>query len=289
MAINVFTELKQLLTDPKTNFFPTSSTLPQVGGSPLPLLALVNEDSISTPQLPLNISGVRNLVTSIGLDDLNTLNSNLLDAIKNGNPLNALKAIVEIPRELQVMAGQAETLLAHQLIIGASLFSIFATLDPTNQHNLLNSVYSAQAQYFFAGGYTTVAGQKISPPDLPSGSDLAGADPKTFFSQKTGERYVRDLTRVGFEAVANDTWKLLTRYEKIDTTGAIKNKDKAKTWFKGYSDYSEAGVTSAVEQALSQGGGPVQANLLLAAGVATAAGTAARKATQHVFLQEIGI
>ena len=150
---------------------------------------------------------------------------------------------------------------------------------------MIKSAYQGQSQYFFAeGGYTTVAGQKIAPPDLPSGTAI-----NNLFSDKTGERYVRDLTRVGFEAVANDTWDLILRYNKIDTTNAITNKPKAKAWFKGYSDYAEAGVTSALEQALSQGGGPVQANPLLAAGVATAAGTAARKATQHVYLQEIGI
>jgi len=89
--------------------------------------------------------------------------------------------------------------------------------------------------------------------------------------------------------VANDTWQLTGRDNKIDSTAAITNKAKAKAWSKGYSDYSEAVLTSAVEQALSPGGGPVQANPPLAASVAPAAGIAACKAAQHVFLQEIGI
>ncbi|MGA2410187.1 MAG: hypothetical protein ABSG46_07340, partial [Candidatus Binataceae bacterium] len=117
------------------------------------------------------------------------------------------------------------------------------------------------------------------------------------FSRKTGEQYVRDLTRIGFEAVADQTWKLADRYDQIAKNAALKASDplkindlsKAQTWFKGFADHSEASVTSAVEQVLSQSGGPVPANALLAAGIGTAAGTAARKASQHVFLEEIGI
>jgi hypothetical protein len=287
MGIDIFNELGKLVANPKLNFFPAPLTLPSVGADSdgLLLLRLVNDNSSPTPQLPLTISAIQNLVESVGRDDLQNLGGKLLDAIKSGNPINAVKAIVEIPQELEPLARQGGALLSHQLIIGASLVSIFKAVDPRNEHNVIESVYSAHSQYFFAdGGYTTVADQKIAPPDLPSADGL-----KAFFAEKTGERYVRDLTRVGFEAVANDTWGLIQRYGRIDTTAAITNKAKAKAWFKGYSDYAEAGVTSAVEQALSQGGGPVQANPLLAASIATAAGTAARKATQHVFLQEIGI
>jgi hypothetical protein len=285
MATSVFAELQRLLTDPKANFFPTSAILPPVAADGLPLLDLINNAAFLTPKLPLTISAVPSFVRSLGTDELKILNANLLAAITSGDPVGALKALIEIPQGLQALAAQAESLLVHQLVIGASLFSVIAALDPRNQHNLFNSVHSAHAQYFFSeGGYTTVADQKITPPDLSTG--LAS---KAFFSEKTGERYVRDLTRVGFEAVANDNWDLKNRYQAIDRAVAIKDKTKAKSWFKGYSDFSEASVTSAVEQALSQGGGPVQANPLLAAGVATAAGTAARKATQHVFLKEIGI
>jgi hypothetical protein len=283
MGIDMFNELGKLIANPKTNFFPAPLTLPPVGA--LPLLQLINDNDSQTPKFPLTVSAIQNLVESVGRDDLQNLGGKLLDSIKSGNPINAVKAIVEIPHELEPLAREGGALLAHQLIIGASLVSIFRAFDPGNEHNVVESVYNAHSQYFFAdGGYTTVADQKIAPPDLPSGTGLKG-----LLSEKTGERYVRDLTRVGFEAVANDTWDLIKRYGKINTTGAITNKAKAKAWFKGYSDYAEAGVTSAVEQALSQGGGPVQANPLLAAGIATASGTAARKATQHVFLQEMGI
>jgi hypothetical protein len=207
VAINVFTKLQRLLlADPKTNFFPTSPILPHVGGGGFPLLDLINDSKTPTPKLPLTISAIRSLVTSLGPDDLMTLDANLLNLIRSGSPVDALEAIVDIPRELQGLAAQVEILLVHQLVIGASLFSIIAALDPKNKYNLFNSAYDAHGQYFFSDrGYTTVAGQDISPPDLSMGSQ-----PITI-SQKTGERYVRDLTRVGFEAVANDTWNLIDR------------------------------------------------------------------------------
>jgi hypothetical protein len=134
VAINVFTKLQRLLADPKTNFFPTSAILPQVGGGGLPLLDLINDSKTPTPKLPLTISALRSLVTSLGPDDLMTLDANLLNLIKSGSPVDALEAIVDIPRELQGLAAQVENLLVHQLVIGASLFSIIAALDPKNEH-----------------------------------------------------------------------------------------------------------------------------------------------------------
>jgi hypothetical protein len=213
--------------------------------------------------------------------------------------------------DLQKLGAQATNLLAAQFIIGASLLSIVQALDPKN----LDSVFDAQSQYFFghhpvdprdpskgtAAGYVTIGGEVIAPPALPTLSSIAALKSLgNISSNKTGEQYVRDLTRVGFEAVANDVWNLENRYDQIAANAKlvpgnpkfqlkINDPTKAQSWFKGFADYAESAVTSVVEQALSQSGGPVPANALLAAGIATAAGTAARKASQHVFLQEIGI
>ena len=188
--------------------------------------------------------------------------------------------------QISLLAQQAEALVANQIIIGASLLSIIQALDPFGNHNLITSIFSAQSEYFFNGGYLTVADEKIIPPSL------ATADPKTFFSEKTGERYVRDLTRVGFEAVANDTWRLIDRYKTMSKDPRIKDVGKAQKWFKGFADYAEASVTSVIEQVLSHGGGlgvSIPTNPVVAAGIATAAGTAARKAAQQTFFDEIGI
>jgi hypothetical protein len=62
----------------------------------------------------------------------------------------------------------------------------------------------------------------------------------------------------------------------------------AKRWFKGFATMAESGVTAAVEETLL-GIGTFQGNRLIAASAGVYAGTAARKATQHVFLAELGV
>jgi hypothetical protein len=66
------------------------------------------------------------------------------------------------------------------------------------------------------------------------------------------------------------------------------NQTKARRWFKGAASLSESLVTSAVEEA-SLGVAQFQTNAVIAAAAATFAGTVARKATQHVFLSEVGV
>jgi anti-sigma regulatory factor (Ser/Thr protein kinase) len=63
---------------------------------------------------------------------------------------------------------------------------------------------------------------------------------------------------------------------------------KARRWFKGAASLSESLVTSAVEE-VALGVSEFQTNAVLAAAAATFAGTVARKATQHVFLAEVGV
>ncbi|MBI3301991.1 MAG: hypothetical protein HYZ72_07940 [Deltaproteobacteria bacterium] len=63
-------------------------------------------------------------------------------------------------------------------------------------------------------------------------------------------------------------------------------KNKFADWFKGFSSVAESTVTGAVEEA-SLGVAAFQSNALIAASVGTFAGTAARKAAQHVFLSEL--
>jgi hypothetical protein len=61
---------------------------------------------------------------------------------------------------------------------------------------------------------------------------------------------------------------------------------KFASWFKGFASMAEAAVMSSVEEACL-GVAAFQTNALLAASAGTFAGTAARKAAQHVFLSEL--
>ena len=313
--MGILQQLETLLGNPKM-FSPTSAigffpALPAGQLPPVnPLLVLINDKNSPAPKFPLTIPAIKSLVESAGAGELHTLEGQILDAIKSpvdpANPLASLKKIFDGLNTLaENVATQVVTLITHQLVIGASLISIVNALKPQN----LDAVFAAQSQYFFGHvdaatkktvpGYVTIANETIAPPELPTPQAASASDLKTvksYFSRKTGDQYVRDLTRVGFEAIANDTWRLESRYDQIAKNAAnnaspevkINDADKAHIWFKGFADFAEASVTSAVEQAL-QGGGPIDSNPLFAAGVATAAGTAARKAAQHVFLQEIGI
>jgi len=322
--MGILTELQKWLEESE-RFFPTPAESKAPAGDPdLPLLRLLNEDA-ATPKFPLTIPAVTGLFESTGIDELKQLFSatsapghpttfNPFDAL---SPIDFLKNFFS-KLHVQADVDKVKSLLTTQLAIGASLISI---VNPEN----LPEIFIGQSQYFFGHtvdasgkpvddpanvvktvpGYLTVADEIISPPALPTlATGVIPATPAaafkefgSLFSKKTGEQYVRDLTRVGLEAVGNKAWNLLTRYPQILTSAALPTIDplkindasKAQAWFKGFADFSEANVTAVVEQALSQGGGPIQANPLLAASIATAAGTSARKATQHIFLREIGI
>ncbi len=125
-------------------------------------------------------------------------------------------------------------------------------------------------------------------------------DLKRLTSSKTAEQYIRDIVRINGETVGDLVYDLVRRYAAMMTAVAQGCKDAgrtadidktittAKRWFMGFSSHAEAAVMGAVEEALL-GAASFQLNPLIAAAAGTAAGTAARKATQHVFLRELNV
>ena len=105
------------------------------------------------------------------------------------------------------------------------------------------------------------------------------------FSQRTADQYIRDLIRLVVEAVDDARYDLAKRLE-VQLDLAKDKRDKYEDWFKGFSSMAEGAVTSAVEEACL-GVSTFDTNPLIAASAGTFAGTAARKATQHVFLSEL--
>ena len=264
--MGILQQLETLLGNPKM-FSPTSAPrisfqpYPQVELPPVnPLLDLINDKSSPTPKFPLTIPAIKSLVESMGDGELHTLEGQILDAIRvavdPANPLASLKKIFDGLNTLaENVATQVVTLITHQLVVGASLISIVNALKPQN----LDAVFAAQSQYFFGHvdaatqktvpGYVTIANETIAPPELPTPQTGSASDLKTvksYFSSKTGDQYVRDLTRVGFEAIANDTWLLESRYDQIANNAAnnaspevkINDADKAHIWFKGFAPIS---------------------------------------------------
>jgi hypothetical protein len=173
--------------------------------------------------------------------------------------------------------------LTSQLNIAISFATTAALMPKTAGPAIEESVLT----YFFTrDGFRTIdASQLVAPihlEDLDVGKATAI---KGIFSQRTGDRYIRDLIRVVVESADDARYDLRKRYDAALTLAKDK-RSKYEDWFKGFSSMAEGAVTSAVEQAC-MGAATFQTNPLIAAAAGTFAGTAARKATQHVFLAEI--
>jgi len=175
--------------------------------------------------------------------------------------------------------------LEGQFAIALSLVTTFKNLA---NPRLPRAIADACLEYFFgADGFTTVDGIRITPPMQFSGAPLALGDLRGFLSEKSGERYLRDLIAVTVEAAGDVQYDLRECYPRMLARLDAASRETAKRWFVGFAAIAEAGVTSAVEETLL-GLGSFQGNRLIAASAGAYAGTAARKATQHVFLSELG-
>ncbi len=186
--------------------------------------------------------------------------------------------------ELASLGGVFGSFLEGQFGIALSLLTTFKNLASPK---LPRAIADACLEYFFgADGFMTVDGIRITPPMQKSGAPQALGDLRGFLSEKTGERYLRDLIAVAVEAAGDIQYDLRERYPRVVARIDSAARDTAKRWFVGFAAMAEAGVTAAVEETLL-GIGSFQGNRLIAASAGAYAGTAARKATQHVFLSEL--
>jgi hypothetical protein len=190
-------------------------------------------------------------------------------------------------------------LLSRQVGIGISFLTTLRNLGNPELPRLISEGWM---KYFFAeGGFATVDGITIT---APGHDQLSGvlSDPirianikglKSLVSERSAEQYVRDLIRIMVEVAADlrysrDSRNLRQRFDDMIQLIDKGSEAKARRWFRGAGSLSEALVTSAVEEA-TLGVSEFQTNAVLAAAAATFAGTLARKATQHVFLSEVGV
>jgi hypothetical protein len=184
------------------------------------------------------------------------------------------------PAHLQALQHTLGLAVEHQFSIALSLITTLKNLVDVQVPKAIEEAY---LHYFFADeGFRTVDGIVIVPP-----AHLSLANLKDLFSDRTAERYVRDLTHLIVEAAGDVRFELRTRYPKLlNALPAGAPQETAGKWFKGFASMAESWVTSAVEEACL-GVAEFQTNPLLAAAAGTYAGTAARKAAQHVFLKEL--
>jgi hypothetical protein len=161
--------------------------------------------------------------------------------------------------------------------------SLATTLRNLADPSLPRVIADACLEYFFAAdGYTTIDAIHLRPP-LAAGGATDGNP-----SQRNADRYVRDLITVIVEASGNVQYGLRDRLARALALFPAARHDAAMRWFSGFGAMAEAGVMAAVEETL-RGIGQFQGNAIVAAAGGAYAGTAARKATQHVFLSELGV
>jgi hypothetical protein len=196
--------------------------------------------------------------------------------------------------------GPLDGLLRGHLVLGISFVT---TLRNLGKPELVEQIPERWKEYFFSDeGFKTVDKITIFPPEHggllaglsglsgPSGLSLQSLEGlKGMLKERSGERYVRDLIRITVEVAGDLRYELRERYsEMLKRAGDEDSQAKAERWFRGAASMAESLTTSAVEQALL-GVAQFQTNALIAASAATYAGTAVRKATQHVFLAKIGV
>ncbi|HEX6210191.1 MAG TPA: hypothetical protein VF136_05410 [Methylomirabilota bacterium] len=211
----------------------------------------------------------------------------LLDGRGIGPIADSMKTIFRISDVDSIDLGG---ILRRQASIAVSFVTTLKNLaDPRT----VTDIREGWTQYFFSeDGFVTIDDIPIVPPDqlgslkdrlLESGPGML----KSALSERKADRYVRDLIRVLLEVVGDIRYDdLRGRYRTLlDRLGETDAQTKAVRWFRGVGSQAEAIVTSAVEEA-ALGVAQFQTNPLIAAAAATYAGTAARKAAQHVFLFE---
>jgi len=235
-----------------------------------------------------NLGGLSNL-GGLKLDNLGALGRKLLA----GNLLGTIKD--DIDAFIRGSGGAPlptaiHGILGRQVSIGVSFLT---TLKNLGNAKLPDQVVQGWMKYFFAaGGYETLDGVQITAPGRPavSTTDLNGlqAGLKGLLNERSAQQYVRDLIRILIEIADDQRYGLASRLKNLKDAVKPQAQAKAVRWFTGAGSMAESLVTSAVEE-LSLGVSQFQTNPVIAAAAATYAGTAARKASQHLFLSQAGV
>jgi hypothetical protein len=275
------------------------------------LVEQLTDERFEIPQqLTLDLSALLDLLDLTTLDQQNPL-STIFDIFR-GRPGEVIRALIDAKHPAEVRAtiehlfarnpqeefrGLASTIgpfLQRQVSIALSFAT---TLRNLGEPTFWKGIPEAYLAYFFGEqGFVTVDGIPILPPMHfgqvmrvdPSAAKIELDQLKGLLSEKTAERYVRDLIRITVEAAEDARYGLRPRYTSFVSRGDERQRAKAARWFKGMASLAESLVTSAVEETIL-GVAQFQTNALIAASAGTHTGTAARKAAQHVFLSEVGL
>ena len=238
------------------------------------------------------IDGGHLSLKNLGQLDLSNL-SGLGQRLLTGNVLSNIKKDIDgllQGRGRSPLPSAIHGILGRQASIGISFLT---TLKNLANAQLPDQIVQGWMQYFFAGtGYETLDGVQIVAPGRAalSTTDLNGLQQglKGLLNERSAQQYVRDLVRILVEIADNMRYDLEKRLPKLKAAVNPQAQAKAVRWFTGAGSMAESLVTSAIEE-LSLGVAQFQTNPVIAAAAATYAGTAARKASQHLFLSQAGV
>ena len=251
-----------------------------------PLLDLIKLPSFTDPRMFDDAGQLKigQLVSS--LDVQGGALAGILTSTSPAEVFNRIRDFCHQRADLSNLLSSLGSFVEGQFGIALSLITTLRNLlDP----KFPQAIVDAELQYFFGdNGYTTVDEINIVPPMQLSGQPQQLSDLRSMLSAKTGERFVRDMIAIVVEAAGDVQYDLRNRYPKMSSTLSPAQLATAKRWIKGFATMAESGVTSAVEETVL-GVAQFRTNELIAASAGAYAGTMARKATQHVFLSELGI
>jgi hypothetical protein len=276
----------------------------QAGG---PLRGLLTDDTVALPgELGLDLSRILDRVSAgdvLGATGEKALLKRVRESLTEvGRSIlegDGLKGLAE--RLQGLLAGASArgvvSMVGRQVAIGVSFVT---TLHNLTNLELASKIPAGWARYFFADdGFETVDAIAILSPGHGKIGETAAQLPlgpagfgqlKGLVSERSAEQYVRDLIRITVEVAGDARYDdIRARYRRmLDELTTPEGKAKAARWFRGFASLAESMVTSSVEE-VALGVAQFQTNPVLAAAAATYAGTVARKATQHVFLSEVGV
>jgi len=165
------------------------------------------------------------------------------------NPAEALATSEALVREdWHNFLRDVAPLIGAQFGILLSLLTTWANL-PTQQ--TVEAVRQALLEYFFTrAGYRTVDGTQLVAPVHLTDLDLHNTGQfKAVFSERTAERYVRDLIRVFIEAADNVRYNQLDRrYQALLSFVPPEKQTKFVDWFRGMASAAESSVMDVVEE-----------------------------------------
>jgi hypothetical protein len=249
-----------------------------------PLFDILHLSSYGSPELKAEA------VVATIVEPGNTLQEIFSDSSDSANEpqtiLSRMLAFFRGQPDLTSLLATFGSVLEGQFAIGISLLT---TLMNLTGPGFARAIADGVLAYFFdPEGFISIDGVRLAPPAQLDSSASSSGNLRLSSTPRIGEGYVRDIVAVIVESVCDTQFELRDRYYQMIARLGAPRQEVATRWIKGFATMAESGVMAAVEETLL-GISAFATNSIISAAAGTFAGTVARKATQHVFLSEMGV